>query len=224
MTEYKLKTSYSVHLRYRLSYLRFLWLPVRKRLMDYVLASIALLLLSPLMIMVALLIKLDSAGPVFFKQQRVGVNGARFNMWKFRSMSIDAEQQKQNLLDKNEMDNGVLFKMKQDPRITKVGRIIRKTSIDELPQLFNILLGDMSLVGPRPPLPSEVVEYKRSDYQRLDVLPGITCQWQVSGRSDIPFEQQVEMDIEYIEQQSLFNDIVLLLKTIPAVIFARGAY
>ena len=224
MTEYKLKTSRIVRLRSYILSLRFVWLPLRKRIMDYLLASIALILLSPLMTMVAVLIKLDSKGPVFFKQQRVGHNGICFNMWKFRSMSVDAETRKEELLAENEMDNGVLFKMKKDPRITRVGRIIRKTSIDELPQLFNILLGEMSLVGPRPPLPNEVAEYRRSDYQRLDALPGITCKWQVSGRSDIPFEQQVEMDIDYIEHQSLWNDIVLLMKTIPAVIFARGAY
>jgi lipopolysaccharide/colanic/teichoic acid biosynthesis glycosyltransferase len=145
-------------------------------------------------------------------------------MWKFRSMYIDAEQRKAELDRQNEMAGGVTFKMKRDPRITRVGRFIRKASIDELPQLWNVLKGDMSLVGPRPPVPKEVDKYSLADRRRLEVIPGITCIWQVSGRSDIPFPEQVKLDVEYIESQSLWTDVVILLKTIPAVFLGRGAY
>ena len=145
-------------------------------------------------------------------------------MLKFRSMSNNAESLRSQLECGNEMNNGVLFKIKKDPRITRVGAIIRKTSIDELPQLINVLRGDMSLVGPRPPLPSEVSLYSNSERVRLSVMPGITCLWQIAGRSDIPFEQQVKLDVDYIERQSLSLDLIILIKTIPAVITARGAY
>jgi lipopolysaccharide/colanic/teichoic acid biosynthesis glycosyltransferase len=145
-------------------------------------------------------------------------------MLKFRSMYIDAEARKAELMASNEMSGGVIFKMKNDPRVTRVGSFIRRTSIDELPQLFNVLRGDMSLVGPRPPLPSEVAEYTLNDRGRLDAAPGITCIWQVSGRSEIPFKQQVEMDLDYIHQQSLGKDVKLLLKTVPALVKGRGAY
>lgn len=145
-------------------------------------------------------------------------------MWKFRSMYTDADERKKELMARNEMDGGVLFKMKDDPRITKVGRIIRKTSIDELPQLWNVLKGEMSLVGPRPPVPLEVDQYSLADRRRLEVIPGITCIWQVSGRSDIPFDQQVELDVQYIESQSFWNDIRILVKTVPALLLGTGAY
>ena len=145
-------------------------------------------------------------------------------MWKFRSMFTDAEERKRELMAQNEMEGGVLFKMKDDPRITKVGRIIRKTSIDELPQLWNVFKGEMSLVGPRPPVTQEVDQYSLSDRRRLEVIPGITCIWQVSGRSDIPFDQQVELDVQYIESQSFWNDLKILLKTVPALLFGTGAY
>ena len=145
-------------------------------------------------------------------------------MWKFRSMYIDAEARKAALLAANESSGGVIFKMKRDPRITKVGRFIRKASIDELPQLWNVLIGDMSLVGPRPALPSEVDQYSLADRRRLEVIPGITCIWQVSGRSDIPFPEQVKLDVQYIESSSFWQDILILLKTVPAVILGRGAY
>jgi lipopolysaccharide/colanic/teichoic acid biosynthesis glycosyltransferase len=145
-------------------------------------------------------------------------------MWKFRSMYTDAEERKKELMARNEMAGGVLFKMKDDPRVTRVGRVIRKTSIDELPQLWNVLKGDMSLVGPRPPVPQEVDEYSLSDRRRLEVIPGITCIWQVSGRSDIPFDQQVELDVQYIQSQSFWTDIKILLKTVPALLFGTGAY
>ncbi|MFM8332825.1 MAG: sugar transferase [Candidatus Methylumidiphilus sp.] len=195
-----------------------------KRLLDISAASALLLLLSPVFAGVILAIRRDSPGPVFFKQIRVGRYGKLFPMWKFRSMYIDAEARKKELMAKNEMDGGVLFKMKDDPRITKVGRFIRKASIDELPQLWNVLKGDMSLVGPRPALPSEVNQYSLAERRRLEVIPGITCIWQVSGRSDIPFDKQVGLDVEYIESQSFWLDIKLLLLTIPAVVLGRGAY
>jgi exopolysaccharide biosynthesis polyprenyl glycosylphosphotransferase len=198
--------------------------PVLKRTIDVIGAGIGLLLLSPLFLVVAVLIKLDSPGPVLFAQTRVGRQGRLFRCWKLRSMFIDAEARKAELLAANEMQGGTTFKMKRDPRITRVGRFIRKASIDELPQLWNVLTGDMSLVGPRPPVPQEVAEYTPHQRQRLAVTPGITCIWQVSGRSDIPFEQQVELDLEYISKRSLTFDIRLLLSTVPAVLFARGAY
>ena len=195
-----------------------------KRLFDILVSGTSLLLLSPFLLAVVLLIRLDSPGAVLFSQNRVGKKGVLFKMWKFRSMYKDAEQRKASLLELNEMQNGVLFKMKKDPRITRVGRFIRKYSIDEIPQLWNVFVGDMSLVGPRPAIPSEVAQYTPYQRQRLQATPGITCIWQVSGRSEIPFEQQVEMDLEYIRTQSFGKDIILLLKTIPAVIKAKGAF
>lgn len=195
-----------------------------KRLFDISVSGAGLFLLSPLLVLVALAIQLESPGPVFFKQVRVGRAGREFKFWKFRSMYIDAEQRKTELLKENEMQGGVIFKMRNDPRITRVGRFIRRSSIDELPQLWNVLRGDMSLVGPRPCLPTEAREYSVYDRFRLDAEPGITCTWQVSGRSDIPFEQQVKMDVEYVHQASWKKDFMLLIKTIPAVFSGRGAY
>lgn len=184
----------------------------------------AIILLSPLFLITWIAIKIEDGGPAIFRQQRVGRYGKPFTMYKFRSMVPNAEEIKQQLLDKNESGAGVIFKMKRDPRVTKVGRIIRKLSIDELPQLFNVLKGDMSLVGPRPPLPSEVAQYSLQERRRLDVLPGITGLWQVSGRSDIDFQGQVRLDVQYIREQSFWKDILILLKTIPAVLLGRGAY
>jgi len=195
-----------------------------KRAVDCIASSLIAVLLLPLFAAVIALIRIESSGPVFFKQVRVGKNGKHFTMYKFRSMYLDAEERKAALLAKNESGDGVIFKMKYDPRITRVGRFIRKFSIDELPQLWNVIIGDMSLVGPRPPLPNEVADYTAQQIQRLQSKPGITCVWQVSGRSDIPFEQQVELDIQYIREKSLINDMLILLKTIPAVVMARGAY
>jgi exopolysaccharide biosynthesis polyprenyl glycosylphosphotransferase len=195
-----------------------------KRLLDIAAASVLMVLLSPLLLGVVIAIRRDSPGPVFFKQIRVGRFGKLFPMWKFRSMYIDAEARKKALMEQNEMAGGVLFKMKNDPRITKVGRVIRKASIDELPQLWNVFKGDMSLVGPRPALPSEVNQYSQAERRRLEVIPGITCIWQVSGRSDIPFDKQVGLDVEYIESQSFWLDIKLLLLTVPAVVLGKGAY
>ena len=195
-----------------------------KRVLDVVASAILLVLLMPVFFAVAVAIRLEDPGPILFKQKRVGRWGALFTMWKFRSMYTDAEERKKELMAQNEMEGGVIFKMKDDPRVTKVGRIIRKTSIDELPQLWNVLKGDMSLVGPRPPVPQEVDEYSLSDRRRLEVIPGITCIWQVSGRSDIPFDQQVELDVQYIQSQSFWSDIKILLKTVPALLFGTGAY
>ena len=161
---------------------------------------------------------------MFFKQVRVGRYGRHFDFYKFRSMRQDAEAQKEGLLAKNESKDGVIFKMKDDPRITKVGKFLRRTSLDELPQLWNVFIGDMSLVGPRPPVPSEVEKYTLEDRKRLDVIPGITCLWQIKGRSEIPFHEQVRLDKEYILAPSIWKDIVILLKTIPAIIGGRGAY
>ena len=195
-----------------------------KRMIDIVGAAVLLVVLAPVFALIALLIRLDSPGPIFFKQTRIGKWGSLFSMHKFRSMYIDAEARKEKLMKLNQMEGGVLFKIKDDPRITRVGQYIRRASIDELPQLWNVLRGEMSLVGPRPPVPREVDQYTLSDRRRLEVKPGITCIWQVSGRSDIPFAQQVELDSAYIESQSLWLDIKLLLQTIPAVLLGRGAY
>ena len=196
---------------------------VVKRSVDTFISLFLLILLFPLFLFVALLIRLESPGCVLFSQMRIGLNGRPFRFWKFRSMRLDAEQKKSQLTEKA-MSNGVRFKLKKDPRITRIGSVIRKFSIDELPQLWNVFMGDMSLVGPRPALPSEVNEYTRSDKQRLTVAPGITCIWQVSGRSDIPFKEQVELDVQYKLSQSIAQDLKLLMLTIPAVIFGKGAY
>jgi len=215
----------SVSVRRRAAWISSLIIYERcKRSIDFLAAGLGLLVLSPFFVLLVIAIKLESKGPILFSQTRLGQGGAPFRCWKFRSMFIDAEQRKQELLAKNEMDGGTTFKMKRDPRVTRVGRFIRKASIDELPQLWNVLVGDMSLVGPRPPVPQEVATYTAYQRQRLMTKPGITCIWQVSGRSDIPFEEQVGLDITYIVGRSLRMDIMLLLRTIPAVLFARGAY
>ncbi|MFZ4537068.1 sugar transferase [Propionivibrio sp.] len=196
-----------------------------KRMIDIIAALCALILLAPMFSLVALLIKATDGGPAMFWQVRVGKWGKPFTFPKFRSMVVDAEALRLKLIQSNQHgDSGVTFKIKRDPRITWIGRIIRKTSIDELPQLWCVLKGEMSLVGPRPALVSEVERYSLDDRRRLDITPGLTCTWQVSGRSEIPFDQQCRLDIEYIEQQSTRHDIKLLLKTIPAVITGRGAY
>lgn len=185
-----------------------------KRAMDIVGSAIGLILLSPLFILVALAIKIeDPKGKVFFAQQRCGKDNKSFPMYKFRSMVSNAEELLEELMEQNEMD-GPVFKIKEDPRITKVGKFIRKTSIDELPQLFNILMGDMSIVGPRPAIPHEVAEYNDYQRQRLLVKPGLTCIWQVSGRNSIGFDEWVNMDLEYIEKRNLWMDIKLIFKTV----------
>jgi exopolysaccharide biosynthesis polyprenyl glycosylphosphotransferase len=195
-----------------------------KRALDIIASLVAIILLSPVFLFTWLAIKLEDPGPSIFKQQRVGRWGKLFTMYKFRSMVMEAENLKSQLMDQNESEAGVIFKMKKDPRITRVGAIIRKFSIDELPQLFNVLYGDMSLVGPRPPVIAEVQEYSLSDRRRLDVTPGITCIWQVSGRSNIDFAGQVSLDVQYINSQSFVNDIIILFKTVPAVLLGKGAY
>lgn len=194
-----------------------------KRALDLAIALTACVLLGPLFAALCLLITLDDRGPIFFRQTRIGANGKPFNMWKFRSMSVDAEARRANLLDQTERD-GVCFKMKRDPRITRVGGWLRRLSLDELPQIINVVQGHMSIVGPRPALPQEVMTYDGRSRQRLLGTPGLTCSWQVSGRAEIPFEQQVEMDIAYLEQRSLMGDIGLIARTVPAVVSGRGAY
>ena len=194
-----------------------------KRTLDLAIALNALLLLGPLFAAVCLLITMEDRGPIFFRQTRIGANGKPFKMWKFRSMAVDAEARRQKLLAQSERD-GVCFKMKHDPRITAVGRWIRRLSLDELPQIFNVIRGEMSIVGPRPALPQEVITYDDRARARLQGAPGLTCTWQVSGRADIPFEQQVELDVEYLKDRSLMRDITLIAKTVPAVLTGRGAY
>lgn len=195
---------------------------ILKRILDIIFSAAGLIALAPLFASVALLIKLTDRGPVLYWQTRVGLHGREFLMPKFRSMVVNAEKVQVGL--QGDQPESVRFKMKRDPRITWIGRFIRKFSIDELPQLWNVLKGQMSLVGPRPPIPKEVREYTVSQRRRLDVIPGLTCIWQVSGRSDIPFEDQVHLDVMYIESQDFFLDLKLLLKTIPAVLLGKGAY
>ena len=193
-----------------------------KRFMDIVISGLMLILLSPLFLIVAIAIKLDSQGPIFFAQERVGMNKRAFKLLKFRSMVVNAEELKEALADQNEVD-GPVFKIKKDPRITRVGRFIRKTSIDELPQLWNAFIGDISLVGPRPPLFSEVDQYDWLFRRRISVKPGITCLWQVSGRNDLSFDEWMELDKEYIENWSIWLDIKILFMTMPTVLLGRGA-
>ena len=187
---------------------------VSKRIIDIIGSLAGLIFLSPLFLIVAILIKLeDPKGKVFFSQERNGKYPATFKMYKFRSMVHNAEELLEKLKDQNEQ-TGPVFKMKEDPRITRVGKFIRKTSIDELPQLFNVLMGDMSLVGPRPPIPREVEQYTAYQMQRLGVKPGLTCLWQVGGRNSVDFDGWVELDIEYIKNRSLWLDIKLIIKTV----------
>jgi lipopolysaccharide/colanic/teichoic acid biosynthesis glycosyltransferase len=194
-----------------------------KRMLDIVVAFLLLLPACPLLLIIAVLIKLEDGGPVFFAQTRVGQNGREFKMFKVRSMCLWAEQRLSDLLGKNKHRDGVTFKIKDDPRITRVGKWLRKFSFDELPQLYNVLIGDMSLVGPRPPLPREVAKYSLADRRRLAVKPGITCIWQISGRANIDFSGQVQLDVDYIQRQSLWSDLLILTRTVPAVLSGKGA-
>ncbi|AOZ92319.1 sugar transferase [Paenibacillus crassostreae] len=195
-----------------------------KRMMDIMGALVGLLFMSPLFVFIALLIKIeDPKGPVFFHQIRVGKNERRFHMFKFRSMVSNAEDLLDELLDQNEV-SGAMFKMKNDPRITKIGKVIRRTSIDELPQLWNVLRGDMSMVGPRPPLVREVENYTSYDKQRLRVTPGCTGLWQVSGRNSVGFEEMVELDIQYIERRSIWYDLRIILRTVRMLLRAKDAF
>ncbi len=194
-----------------------------KRIADILLSALALVILSPLFLVIALLVKADG-GEAFFRQTRVGKDGKTFTLYKFRSMIVGADSPEvlAKLQKLNEVD-GPAFKIKEDPRITKIGKFIRKTSIDELPQLINIIRGEMSIVGPRPPLVTEVERYDDYIRQRLLVKGGLTCFWQCGGRNDVSFDEWVELDLDYIEQRSLWTDLVIILKTVPAVISGRGA-
>lgn len=207
-----------LHWKYRRKSYEFL-----KRSLDVFLSGIGIAVLTPFFLLIALAIKFESPGPVFFSQIRVGQGGRRFRMWKFRSMFIDAEARRTALLAQSDR-NGSHFKMKSDPRVTRVGRIIRRASIDELPQLLNVFKGQMSIVGPRPNLEGEVAKYKIDEFGRLDTKPGITCIWQVSGRAEIPWDRQVEMDLDYVYQPSIVSDINLILRTLPAILSGKGAY
>lgn len=196
-----------------------------KRIMDIVGGIIGAVVFSPIMLLTAIAIKLDSPGPVMFNQVRVGQNGRRFKIYKFRSMYIDAEERKKELMAQNEMQGGVMFKMKDDPRVTRVGKIIRKLSIDELPQFFNVIQGSMSLVGTRPPTEDEVEKYERNQWRRISIKPGITGLWQVSGRSNVlDFEDVVEMDVEYIDNWTISQDIKIMFKTVLVLLKHDGAY
>jgi exopolysaccharide biosynthesis polyprenyl glycosylphosphotransferase len=196
---------------------------VAKRLFDILSSSVLIVLFLPIMAIIALLIKLDDRGPVLFRQNRVGIEGTSFKMLKFRSMSIDAEERLESLQHKSE-GSGLLFKMKNDPRVTPVGRWLRKLSLDELPQLFNVLTGSMSLVGPRPPLPTEVEAYEHDVRRRLLVKPGLTGLWQVSGRSNLSWQDSVRLDLYYVENWSMAGDLLILMKTFRAVFKGAGAY
>lgn len=203
-----------------------------KRAFDIVIALTAVIIFAPLFVVLAILVKLDG-GPIFFRQSRYGLHGREFKMLKYRSMVPDAEAKLKDLLKFNEKAEGITFKMKDDPRITKIGKILRKTSLDELPQFFNVIAGDMSLVGPRPPVKREVELYEGRHRRRFNVKPGITCLWQVGeregglfeigDRNAIDFEEQVGLDVRYIESQSFWRDIWLLAKTVPAILFGKGA-
>ncbi|MFC0332916.1 sugar transferase [Paenibacillus sepulcri] len=195
-----------------------------KRAMDIILAFIGLVVISPAFIVVAIMIKLeDPKGSVFFQQVRVGKHEKTFKMFKFRSMVSNAEELLTNLLEQNEI-SGAMFKMKDDPRITRIGKFIRKTSIDELPQLWNVIRGDMSLVGPRPALPREVEEYTNYDKLRLRVIPGCTGLWQVGGRNDLSFHEMVQLDLLYIKQRSILFDIKIILKTVKVLLGSKDAF
>ena len=196
---------------------------VVKRIVDIVAAAFGLLLFLPLLPFLAVVIKLESRGPLLFRQTRIGEDGRPFTCYKIRSMVVDAEDLKQQYAHLNEAD-GAAFKIRQDPRITRSGRFVRRSSLDEFPQLFNVLRGDMSIVGPRPQIPAEVAQYREEHKARLLVKPGITCLWQVSGRNDVDFEEWMRLDREYVESRSLALDFSILLRTLPAVMDRRGAY
>jgi len=194
-----------------------------KRAFDILVSLAFLILLAPLFLVVAVLVWIEDGGSVFFAQTRVGQYGGEFKMYKIRSMCLDAEQRLKDLLQKNQHKEGITFKLKDDPRITRVGKWLRKFSLDELPQFFNVFIGNMSLVGPRPPVPREVAKYSPADRRRLAARPGITCIWQISGRSEIDFSGQVQLDVNYIESQSFWKDLLILTQTVPAVLSGKGA-
>jgi len=194
-----------------------------KRALDIVGSALFLIALSPLYAVIAILIRLEDGGPAIFAQTRVGRYGREFRMYKFRSMRPDAEALLSQLLARNHHKEGVTFKIKDDPRLTRLGKWLRRVSFDELPQVWNVLKGDMSLVGPRPPVPREVARYSLADRRRLAVKPGLTCFWQIGGRSELDFSEQVKLDVRYIEARNLWTDLAILLKTLPAVAEGRGA-
>jgi lipopolysaccharide/colanic/teichoic acid biosynthesis glycosyltransferase len=194
-----------------------------KRTFDIVASAMFLTVFSPLYLLIAMLIRLEDGAPAIFVQTRVGRFGREFRMYKFRSMCPDAEARLREVLAKNHHKEGVTFKIKNDPRLTRIGKWLRKLSLDELPQVWNVLKGDMSLVGPRPPVPREVALYSLADRRRLAAKPGITCLWQIGGRSEIDFSGQVKLDVQYIETASFSDDLVILWKTVPAVIGGKGA-
>ncbi len=194
-----------------------------KRVFDLVVGLMILVLLLPIIPVIAIMIRLDSRGSVFFKQDRVGRNGQVFPFYKFRSMYQGAEKRRKDVENLNEQD-GPIFKVRNDPRITPVGRFLRKSSLDEIPQIFNVLRGEMSIVGPRPHMPAEVAQYQPWHRRRLEVTPGITCLWQISGRSQISFNEWMRLDMEYLKTRSLRTDLMIFFKTIPAVIARKGAY
>lgn len=196
---------------------------VVKRLFDIVASVCGLILLSPLFLFLVIKIRSEDGGPAFYSQERIGKNEKPFKMWKFRSMVVDADKMLDKLEDQNEID-GAMFKIKDDPRVTKIGHVIRKYSLDELPQLWNVLMGDMSLVGPRPPLPSEVEEYTNYDKQRLTVMPGCTGLWQVTRRSKADFDEMVWLDIVYINHSGITEDLKLIVKTVLVMVHPNGAY
>lgn len=225
---FRVRARWWLNLRFALQRRLWAWrIPaddVCKRAFDVAFSATVLLLLSPLFAALALLIKLEDRGPVFFRQVRIGRHGGEFIMYKFRSMRPDAEQRLKELLARNQHASGITFKLKGDPRITRIGHWLRKYSLDELPQFYNVLIGDMSVVGPRPPVPREVALYTLADRRRLGVQPGITCLWQISGRSQIDFHGQVELDVRYIENRGFWNDLRIITKTLPAVLAGTGAY
>jgi exopolysaccharide biosynthesis polyprenyl glycosylphosphotransferase len=194
-----------------------------KRVFDVGGVLVGLLLLAPLLLAIALAIRLDTPGPVLYRSRRVGEGGRVFSFLKFRSMVRNAEMLRDELVHLNEVD-GPVFKISRDPRITRVGAILRRTSLDELPQLWNVLCGDMTIVGPRPPIPEEVRQYQPWQMRRLSVRPGLTCLWQISGRSHVGFDEWMRMDLEYIDRRSFLLDLSILLRTIPAVLSGKGAY
>ena len=196
---------------------------VVKRLFDIVASACGLILLSPLFLFLVIKIRSEDGGPAFYSQERIGKNEKPFKMWKFRSMVVDADKMLDKLEDQNEID-GAMFKIKDDPRVTKIGHVIRKYSLDELPQLWNVLIGDMSLVGPRPPLPSEVEEYTNYDKQRLTVMPGCTGLWQVTKRNEADFDEMVWLDIVYINHSGAWEDLKLIIKTVLVMVHPNGAY
>ena len=197
---------------------------IAKRIVDIMGATAGIVALGPLLLGTAAAIRLESPGPVFFRQVRVGKRGKPFVMYKFRSMFMDAEERLAELMRSNESKDGVIFKMRADPRITRVGRVIRRLSIDELPQLLNVLRGEMSIVGPRPALPAEVAQYDPMARKRLQAKPGLTCLWQISGRSNLAFNEQIDLDLRYLQKKSLGKDIEIIARTVPAVISGKGAY